>query len=108
MIFPFSSTDISVDLTNVSAELVVVVEDLVAAEVVGGITGLGVSTLDRELGVSRSLRFTSDQRFCAFHSIFIFSRFAYFLCEVATLCENEKNLRRVRFFHFRSLINLLT
>ena len=53
-------------LTNVSAELIVVVEDLVAAEVVGGITGLGVSTLDRELGASRSLRFAPDRRFFAF------------------------------------------
>ena len=36
LILPFSSTDKSVDLTNVSAKLVVVVEYLVAAEVVGG------------------------------------------------------------------------
>jgi len=36
LILPFSSTDKPVELTNVSAELVVVVEDLVAAEVVGG------------------------------------------------------------------------
>ena len=66
MILPFLSTDKSVLLTNVSAELIGVVEDLVAAEVVGGITGLGVSTLDRELGASRSLRFAPDRRFFAF------------------------------------------